>query len=261
MFAAGGLVFFSGAAILLPGVSASQVESIQQLLSLALFPAVAFTAIQTLRAGFRPAVYSTLGILFFLAFGAGHVAHSRHWLPDGFFSGRFLVIGFLGDFVWFVLSLTARAAVLGREDPAASETENIRTYQAEFARKKYERSKLGAIDTTGLAERLRACMEVDRCYCDEDLTLDQLAAMCAVTRHELSEFLNDRLGINFNRYINDYRVREVRERLVNEPDRTILDIAFSSGFNSKTRFNTEFKRVTTQTPSEFRQSALRALSG
>ena len=99
-------------------------------------------------------------------------------------------------------------------------------------------------------------MEVERCYCDEDLSLDSLARMCGVGRHELSEYLNDRRGVNFNRFVNDYRVAEVRARIQNEPDRTLLDIAFSAGFNSKTRFNAEFKRVTGCTPRQYRAGTL-----
>lgn len=253
VFAAGGLVTISGILMLIPGISPGHVEVLQQILSLGLLPTMAFTAILTLRAGYRPAIYSTIGILFFLVMAADYVAHTQQWFGVDMFGPRpdhLLLIGFLGEFVWFVLSLAGRATVLGSAD---SEKENIQKYKAEYTRRKYERSKLSGIDTSQLQSRLDQCMRVNRCYCDEDLTLDRLAELCQVSRHELSEYLNQRLGVNFNRFVNDYRVREVQERLRSEPERTMLDIAFSAGFNSKTRFNTEFKRVTGQTPRDYRQ--------
>ncbi|MEQ9363692.1 MAG: helix-turn-helix domain-containing protein [Leptospirales bacterium] len=256
VFAAGIGVAVAGGAMLIPGVVPSRVETTQQILSLALLPTMAWTATLALRAGFRPAIYSTIGVLFFLAMAVGHVAQSRGWfaeLPAAPFSNQLLLIGFLGEFVWFVLSLAGRATVLGNPHDAVSEHEGIRNYEEDFARRKYERSTLIRVDTDRLRERLDRLMRVERVYCDEDLSLDRLATLCEINRHELSEFLNHRLGANFNRYVNDFRVREAQERLQEEPGRTILDIAYSCGFNSKTRFNTEFKRVTRLTPRQFRK--------
>jgi AraC-like DNA-binding protein len=60
--------------------------------------------------------------------------------------------------------------------------------------------------------------------------------------------------MNFFDLVNGYRVREVQQRLEDEESRqfTILAIAFDAGFNSKTSFNTIFKKHTGMTPSEYR---------
>ncbi len=257
VFGAGMVVAIAGTLMLIPGLSAARLEAVQQLASLGLLPTMAWTAVLAWRAGFRPALYSTMGVLFFLAMAAAHVAHSRNWfvISTTPLKDQLLLLGFLGEFVWFVLSLAGRAAVLGNPHDPASERAGIRDYQARHSRRKYERSTLGPVDLDGLQARLDRLMHEDRLYCDEDLSLNRLAVLCEVSRHELSEFLNQRLGVNFNRYVNDFRVREAQQRLLEEPERTALDIAFASGFNSKTRFNIEFKRVTGQTPREYRQSA------
>jgi AraC-like DNA-binding protein len=52
--------------------------------------------------------------------------------------------------------------------------------------------------------------------------------------------------------INSYRVNEAKALLINEPQDTILDIAYAAGFNSKASFNRIFKKVTGMTPSEYR---------
>ena len=61
------------------------------------------------------------------------------------------------------------------------------------------------------------------------------------------------LGQNFFEFINAYRVSELKEKLENPENRqfTLLSLAFDCGFNSKTTFNTAFKRITGCTPSQY----------
>jgi AraC-like DNA-binding protein len=75
-----------------------------------------------------------------------------------------------------------------------------------------------------------------------------------MSTHNLSEILNTRLNQNFYDFINRYRVEEVKKRL-SENDSgkfSLIAIAFDSGFNSKSSFNTIFKKLTGVTPSQFR---------
>ena len=56
--------------------------------------------------------------------------------------------------------------------------------------------------------------------------------------------------------MNEYRVEEVKKRMVDPAYKnlTILAIAYDSGFNSKSSFNTIFKELTGMTPSAYQQS-------
>lgn len=96
-------------------------------------------------------------------------------------------------------------------------------------------------------------MAKEKMYADEDLTLGTLASCVHLTAHQLSEFLNERLGKNFNQFVNEYRVAEARRMLLAEMDRTTLSIAYAVGFNSRSAFYRAFHKLTGQSPGKFRE--------
>ncbi len=126
---------------------------------------------------------------------------------------------------------------------------------AEVEKKRYARSRLEGIETNPLREKLDKLMLKEKLYADEDVTLKQVADMLNLTPHQLSQFLNERLNMNFNRYINKFRVDEAKELLISEPDRSVLSIAYAVGFNSKTSFYDAFSRFTGKTPHKFRKDS------
>jgi AraC-like DNA-binding protein len=89
---------------------------------------------------------------------------------------------------------------------------------------------------------------------DPELTAPLLARHLATNTTYLSRALNEGLGQNFNEFVNRLRVDAVRAELARtERERDILAIALDAGFNSKASFNRVFKRLTGQTPSDFRR--------
>ncbi len=123
---------------------------------------------------------------------------------------------------------------------------------------KYVKSSLGEDDIQKIKSDLILLMEDEKLYRNAEITLTQLAEKLLVTNHNLSEVINTAFNKNFYDFINNYRVEEVKEKLLN-PDyssRNLLTIAFESGFSSKSSFNTIFKKHTNTTPSEFRRQAL-----
>ena len=117
---------------------------------------------------------------------------------------------------------------------------------------KYRNSLLKNVDLDAISARLSQSMEQDHLYRKETLNLTALSEFVGVSSHQLSEYFNSRLGVNFNGFVNGYRVAEARQLLLEEPDRTVLSIAYSVGFNSKSSFNTAFARLTGATPTAFR---------
>jgi AraC-like DNA-binding protein len=101
--------------------------------------------------------------------------------------------------------------------------------------------------------RLIELMHREKLYLDETLNLPKLADNMAISTHDLSYLLNDGFGQSFFEFINTYRVEEAKRLLLSEKHGhfNMLGIAYASGFSSKTTFNTTFKKMTNQSPSEF----------
>ncbi len=101
--------------------------------------------------------------------------------------------------------------------------------------------------------RLSALMDDERPHLDPGLTLDGLAARFGRSPRQLSRLIRRQSGSHFSDFINGYRVAAAGTALRAPGDgRSILDIAFAAGFNSKSTFNSAFKRHTGMTPTEFR---------
>lgn len=131
-----------------------------------------------------------------------------------------------------------------------------RIIENEIKKNRYERSLLKGLDAEVILDRLMDLMGAENIYKDFELSLESLAQMLSITPHQLSQFMNERLNTNFRNYVNSYRIEEAKKILINESDKNILTICYDVGFNSKSTFNTCFKKYTSKTPSEFRQENL-----
>ena len=98
-------------------------------------------------------------------------------------------------------------------------------------------------------------MEIEKPFLDFDLSLVKLAGSMKISTHILSYVINNGFDENFYQFINRYRIEEAKKLMADlETNRlSLLGIGFSVGFNSKTVFNTTFKKVTGQTPSEYKK--------
>jgi AraC-like DNA-binding protein len=92
-------------------------------------------------------------------------------------------------------------------------------------------------------------------YLNPNLTLDSLTEELQLSKSHLSRIINAELNTSFTDYINSLRVSEAKKLLLNSDfsNYTLIAIGLESGFNSKTTFNTVFKKLTNQTPSQFRK--------
>lgn len=124
------------------------------------------------------------------------------------------------------------------------------------ALKKYARSGLKKKDIERYKGIVGKYMHIEKPYLNRELTIYDLSAQLKIPRHFLSEVINEHMGKNFYNLVNEYRVEEVKQRIVDPEysNLTILAIAYDSGFNSKSSFNTIFKEKTGQTPSEYQKS-------
>nr|WP_321406269.1 helix-turn-helix domain-containing protein [uncultured Carboxylicivirga sp.] len=117
-------------------------------------------------------------------------------------------------------------------------------------RKLISDSELESIKT-----KLISVMKNEQPFLDSELNLMKLADLVDITPHQLSYTINNGFDLNFFQYVNQHRIEKAKELLNDDSNNyTILAIAFESGFNSKTSFNTTFKKLTHQTPSQFKKS-------
>jgi AraC-like DNA-binding protein len=122
-----------------------------------------------------------------------------------------------------------------------------------------------SVDTTAISEekqnlysRLQSYMQQNKPYLDPELTLDALAVQLQVKPKLLSQSINEVAKQNFFEFINHYRIEEAKRLLTNPKDKkiTVLEVMYEVGFNSKSSFNTLFKKHTGITPSEFKRNSM-----
>lgn len=120
---------------------------------------------------------------------------------------------------------------------------------------KYEKSGLKNEDVISYSEMLLQFMTEEKPYLNPELTIQDLADKVGISKHNLTQVLNTHFGKNFFTFINDYRIKEFKQRLSlpKYEHLTLLAIAFDCGFNSKSSFNALFKQYTGKTPSEYKK--------
>ncbi|MBU2985396.1 helix-turn-helix domain-containing protein [Saccharophagus degradans] len=117
---------------------------------------------------------------------------------------------------------------------------------------KYAKSSLDQTTRTRVAKKILAQFEEEKIYRKNGLKLQDLCAATNENAHYISQVINQELGLSFFDLVNKYRIEEAQQKLKQNRDLPILDIALEVGFNSKPTFNKAFKLRVGQTPSEFR---------
>ena len=106
-----------------------------------------------------------------------------------------------------------------------------------------------------ILEDLKKHMDHKKPYLEPELNLEQLATQISIRPKVLSQVINESLQQNFFDFVNRYRIEEAKRLLTNPADKkiTVLEVLYEVGFNSKSSFNTIFKKHTGVTPSEFKK--------
>lgn len=104
-----------------------------------------------------------------------------------------------------------------------------------------------------LKKELLLLIEKEALFERSDLTLNDVATKLKTNAVILSKVVNQQFALNFNDFINQYRVNAVIERIKDPKfkNQTLLAIAFDAGFNSKATFNRAFKKFTDKNPKDF----------
>lgn len=186
----------------------------------------------------------TLDWLLFLTLGLGII-----WLlvaigmNDLIFSGVVLFIILIGIFGIRQHSIFSNQPNDNTDDPL-----NLTT-------KKYEKSGLNDQNKIELVRRLEQLITEDKPFLEPELSLDELARRVHAQPNYLSQVLNEHFQLNFYDFINSKRVDEFCLKM-NDPRFShykLVEIAYQSGFNSKSSFNRNFQRFKKTTPSDYKR--------
>ncbi len=120
---------------------------------------------------------------------------------------------------------------------------------------KYKTSNLKKEDIEKHKNRLIKLMSDDKMFLNKTLSVIEVAKKLNIPRQHVSEILNIHMQVNFQDFINSYRIEKFIEYLQKDEYKnyTILAIALEVGFSSKTSFNTTFKKVKGITPTQFKK--------
>ncbi len=131
----------------------------------------------------------------------------------------------------------------------AANTEGVSDNTLEELKNK---NTLSESDLNAWKMKLLSIFDTKKPYLNPDLTLSDLADSLKTNTSILSQVINTGFSKNFNDFVNEYRVKDFKDKIATPQYQhlTLLAIAFECGFNSKSTFNRAVKKATNQMPSE-----------
>lgn len=168
------------------------------------------------------------------------------------FSTVVLYLFFIGYFGIKQVGIFTNKPISEKNETEVSALETISTEQ-QSEKIKYEKSGLGSTELLAIHKNLTDLMENEKLYKNAELTLAELSQKLNVHPNILSQVINSAEQKNFYDYINHQRVEEFKRTVILPENQkfTLLSLAFECGFNSKTAFNRNFRKVTGLSPSEY----------
>ncbi|MCC9065188.1 helix-turn-helix domain-containing protein [Flavobacterium piscisymbiosum] len=125
------------------------------------------------------------------------------------------------------------------------------TEKEKYKNKEIDKETLDVID-----QKLAVIIEKEL-FLNPNFSLEEAAKELKVTKHILSQYVNEVLGKSFSSLIKEYRIEKAKKLLETETNYTIENLGYDSGFNSKSAFFTAFKKTTGLTPAEYQKSYLK----
>ena len=123
-------------------------------------------------------------------------------------------------------------------------------------KEKYAGSSLSVNELGTLKDKLWSYMGKSQCFLDSELNINHLSTELKISSKVLSQVINEGYDCNFFDFVNKFRVETAKSIFENQIDEnlTIMEVMYDSGFNSKSSFNTAFKKFTKLTPTQFKNA-------
>lgn len=120
-------------------------------------------------------------------------------------------------------------------------------------KEKYKNKEIDQKTLNIMEQKLSVIIEKEL-FLNPNFTLEEAAKELKVTKHLLSQYVNEILDKSFSNLINEYRIEKAKRLLETEKNYTIESLGYDSGFNSKSTFFTTFKKITGLTPAAYQKS-------
>ncbi|MFB9077499.1 helix-turn-helix domain-containing protein [Flavobacterium procerum] len=124
-------------------------------------------------------------------------------------------------------------------------------------KQKYKNKELDAEKLNLIGQKLSIIIEKEL-YLNPDFSLEEAAKELKITKHLLSQYVNEILGKSFSNLIKEYRIEKAKRLLETEKNFTLESLGYDSGFSSKSTFFTAFKKATGLTPAEYQKEYTKA---
>jgi len=178
------------------------------------------------------------GALLLSALGDAIIFLDMEWTQ-----GQNALLIVMGGQLAALIILSVAVAAMGRSRPSMGTTEMAEVVD-------------DLSDGTGDAETVQAVqtlMQEKAIYRDCDLTLERLARKVGIPARQISIAINEATGKNVSQFVNTFRISEACD-LLSDTKKSVTEIMFDVGFQTKSNFNREFRRITDTTPLEWRKS-------
>lgn len=209
--------------------------------------ALAHESLETVGSAYRSIVFSALSLMLYalldtivyLELAADETSNAM-WVISA------------GNLVLLAIMIVAAANVVGhgarpsREAPRSAAPDAASQAMAQTPPAEYDTAKLEAI-----VADVEHLLVTKKLYTDVGLSLDRLARRLGVPARLMSVAINRRRNCNVSQFVNQFRVAAACD-LLRETEQTVTDVMFNTGFQTKSNFNREFRRLTGMTPMQWR---------
>jgi len=120
-------------------------------------------------------------------------------------------------------------------------------------KEKYKNKEIDQNTLATIDQKLALIIEKEL-FLNPNFNLEEAAKELKVTKHLLSQYVNEILGKSFSNLIKEYRIEKAKRLLETEKNYTIESLGYDSGFTSKSTFFTAFKKITGLTPAEYQKA-------
>ena len=114
-------------------------------------------------------------------------------------------------------------------------------------------TRIANLDIENITSRIKQETLENPVFFQQDFSLQKFSVVLGIRPDQLSEIMNSELRMSFTDLLKTIRIHKSCELLKNDPEKKILEVAFESGFKSKSTFNQSFYEVMKMTPTEFRE--------